>query len=1009
MSDTTTEQFNKNIARWSLIYPDEAKSVQKIDCAVLHSIISSSKFPNLQLIANGQTILFHSETDPVKEADEWFKGLDLKNIEVLLVYGIGLGYFYDAAKDWLHADSKRVLVFIEQDLRVIRRLFETERGTAILHDRQVWIVPVEEQALTLETLISNFVLKNYLFTALPLYQKLYAKELEQLKSRYAYYLNIREGITLEYSLHGRGFFSNFFRNMFALPQAYMADKLFDQFSGVPAIICGAGPSLVKNISVLKTLSDRAVIFAGGTAMNAINAQGFLPHVGVGIDPNPAQFTRLIMNQAFETPFFYRNRFLHEALEIIQGDHLFVSGTSGYNIAEWYESQLGITGRNISEGYNVLNFSLSLASAMGCNPIILVGVDLAYTDNLSYAPGIINHPLHERKIYFRTKSSQEELISQLDIHGEPTLTLWKWVSESSWFMQFARKYPDIKVINATEGGIGCAGIPNMTLQDAAQHYLTKQQDISGKVAASIQNAQLPSTVKENRIRELTEEILESLKQSLEFCQSIENEIGDIEKSIHEGKSIPASFISKKGIEILTQLTEEPAYEYLLKTFSDSYNEKSAHDLQRLNFDESLLSEQEYNLKRVYLNLSRYKFIRKTAKVLIKLIGNTLNETADRSKALLFKMKEPSKKTPPSHPSLNGTYAFKDNLLILQDPELDLNFHETFTPDKQKGTYKEFYPNGPLKYEGYYLNEKLHGPSAYYADTGTLLSQQWFIHGLREGKGTTYYLNGALHSIERYKQGKAEGKQEYYYSDGTFKSLLEYSKGLLNGDVKLYYPSGLLKRELHFVDGKRHGKEHVWNEMGTLIIEAEFDMDKPKGIARMWRPNGNIAKEVVHEEGSEMCTIREWAETGLLIVRQENYADDFFDNISKQVGKLNQFLELMLSQVQNAAPLIEAATSKKRNKEDIAAVYRDIKEIGKGLEHLRDIQKRMAFESGLDPANKAEQIWKTPSNQREIEKEVESMSRDMSHGMSNIQNLLISTLELLAKKIPQPDTQKPKEHD
>jgi hypothetical protein len=39
----------------------------------------------------------------------------------------------------------------------------------------------------------------------------------------------------------------------------------------------------------------------------------------------------------------------------------------------------------------------------------------------------------------------------------------------------------------------------------------------------------------------------------------------------------------------------------------------------------------------------------------------------------------------------------------------------------------------------------------------------------------------------------------------------------------------------------------------------------------------------------------------------------------------------------------------------------------------------------------------------------MSRDMSHGMSNIQNLLITTLELLAKKIPQSDNQKPKEHD
>ena len=80
---------------------------------------------------------------------------------------------------------------------------------------------------------------------------------------------------VEYLIQGRPYYSNFYKNLFELPKAKPASSLFSKFDKVPAIICGAGPSLEKNLPLLGTLKDRAIIFAGGTAMNALNAQGML--------------------------------------------------------------------------------------------------------------------------------------------------------------------------------------------------------------------------------------------------------------------------------------------------------------------------------------------------------------------------------------------------------------------------------------------------------------------------------------------------------------------------------------------------------------------------------------------------------------------------------------------------------------------------------------------------------------------------------------------------------------
>src|SRR4051794_27802921 len=67
---------------------------------------------NLRRAYLNQTYYYHSQIDATQEALEWFKHLDLNQATVLYVYGIGLGYYYEAAKEWLKSDVTHTLVFL---------------------------------------------------------------------------------------------------------------------------------------------------------------------------------------------------------------------------------------------------------------------------------------------------------------------------------------------------------------------------------------------------------------------------------------------------------------------------------------------------------------------------------------------------------------------------------------------------------------------------------------------------------------------------------------------------------------------------------------------------------------------------------------------------------------------------------------------------------------------------------------------------------------------------------
>ena len=511
-----------------------------------------------------------------------------------------------------------------------------------------------------------------------------------------------------------------------------------------------------------------MFFAGGSSLNVLNAAGINPHFGFGVDPNPEQSHRLLTNHAFHLPYFYRSRLSHNALKMIQGPKLYIPGTNSL-LANWFEEELGMQTSDIDEGHNVVNLCTEIACRLGCNPIIYVGMDLAFTaseDVQTYAKGIDTHPLWMESSRPYQVDSQQKAVIRQDIFHQPINTKWDWIHEANWLGLFAKRHPQLKMINATEGGLGFPPVPNLPLAQVIDKYLTHVEDISNLIHAEIQESAKAAAQPE--LMEALQKMQQSLARCISICEEIINKKS--EELISNFNSEKLKFYDPATILLENNLHEEIAYRHFLEVFEDAYLYLvRAHQMGMNRSPPPFLSAFD-QYKHLYAILDQHL--------------NLLNQ-GYRQFVFFHPPRSPLQFFPSLPRSPNEVYRFQDDDLWMEDPELGIFIHETFHPDPETGRKTSFYPTSQqLKRETYYRNKaELHGPSRFYGQSGELLSEAWFYQGQQHGKNIQWYPSGRIYSILGYRRNYMEGKQEYFYENGSPHVVLHYENGLLEGPVQV----------------------------------------------------------------------------------------------------------------------------------------------------------------------------------------------------------------------------------
>ena len=463
------------------------------------------------------------QIDKEKEA---LPPLDWDNLDVIYVYGIGQGVHYEWLKKWLSDNHERDLVFLEEHLIALKQFLKTTHAREVLSHSQVHIrlnLNWKNLSAFAEECTASFPVEKIAVIAHPTYKRSFRSRFYRLR------LMLHRKATVSHALFHENryyhhFIDHFLSNFCRIESSFDANRLKGMFKGVPAIICGAGPSLTNDIETIRKREDKALIFAGGSAIPALTHRGILPHFGIAYDPNEDEFDRFKEANGYEVPILYASRLNPSIFNTCNGPSGYLQSETGGCAEYWMEQHLNLAQSPLQQGLtlealSVTTAALQIACTYGCDPVILVGVDLAFTNNQLYASGVLSGPIAPLEIRNKERCASEKLLMRRDERGAPILTAVKWVMEQSAILAFIKNNPQFTILNATSGGLGFKPLPYTPLHTIC---LKQAQDLRGKVHHAIQNARF--TIPTGQVKAL----LFSLKESLDAAATcVSNALQELE--------------------------------------------------------------------------------------------------------------------------------------------------------------------------------------------------------------------------------------------------------------------------------------------------------------------------------------------------------------------------------------------------------------------------------------------------------------------------------------------------
>jgi hypothetical protein len=499
---------------------------------------------------NSKDIRLHSAYDPLKEAERSVDSFKKGRSSIILVSGLALGYHVCLLKK-KYPDV--LLIVLEYSIEVVKLSKKHYPGNI---KNALIITSITELSGVFETIdMSGFRgISHYIHRAsYQLNQAFY----DNLASDIKQYITSKTSDLLTRFEFERRWIENIFLNLPYLFTSYPVSNLFGRFKGYPGIIVSAGPSLRKNVSMLDKIKDKALIVSVDTAYGVLLKNKISPHIVMTLDAQKYSIKHFLGQKSKEPLLLADIVSYGKISRDFPGEKAFSTTSKFYQdidgntkrettpAVDWLEKVIGNIG-DIQSGGSVATSVFDLLLNLGCDPIILVGQDLAYTGREIHVSGTYHNddwlPQTNRILNLDTINQRvirKRKIKFVESFGgaEPVISDFVFDLYKGWFEDSAAKVP-VKVINATEGG---ARLKN-----------TSENSLEILTLSLKKNINPPSEVLKKALSGKKfsgkEKLISGLKKSLKDLNEI-SRLSDLDGDMISISSEILSIINKNGMETI----------------------------------------------------------------------------------------------------------------------------------------------------------------------------------------------------------------------------------------------------------------------------------------------------------------------------------------------------------------------------------------------------------------------------------------------------------------------------
>lgn len=497
----------------------------------------------------------HSKFNPIRESE----GIAIKNYKphhLHVLFGYGLGYIAD----------KLIKQFqFNEPILIIDPLIDTGLLKVKEHHYKRLYLGNSSNPELLSNILShlNSYSNKVCFIINPNYDKLFTVELSQVLTlvrdaqvREIYNVNTINKFADQWQLN----------NLFNIKNV-LADKSLAELKKVydcPIIVASSGPSLTKQIPLLKSNRDKFILICAGSTINVLLKYGIEPDYIVSVDgglSNYNHFKDLVLQYpkliyATTNHYKIRNSFKSKGYAFIP--------TSFRTLKSYFLDNFKVDLTQVIGGGSVAHYSLSIAKLMTTGPIALIGQDLAYTGGISHADG--------NKGKKRIKDITKKIIEVGAYYEEQgkvqTNDSFNTMIDTFEQMQLAEPHENT-VFNCTEGGAKIALYEQISFKTFIEKYCllpVKRLDSVDKEKSEIDFEKVIKNELDGykSIKKLLTEgiTLTEKERGPRFNQSTLNKLSNIDSKLqklykkYNLDSLLEPIVIKNEVKFLPELNETP---------------------------------------------------------------------------------------------------------------------------------------------------------------------------------------------------------------------------------------------------------------------------------------------------------------------------------------------------------------------------------------------------------------------------------------------------------------------
>jgi hypothetical protein len=525
-------QKNKSIIR--SYFPSLQEKIPPLDAVGPYRCVHT---PKLNIYLKKRP--FHSIKNPEGEAFRLVRDLSITAGSIYIFMGIGLGYHIEAFRRlYGKRANKATIVAIERSPEAFSLLLHS-RDISFLKGIHLFVGESSEDVKSFFENLNPLAFKGYRIVKLRGAWSLFSDFYSDLESYFRSSLSGRLSDVLTRYVFETLWMKNIVRNIPMLTGRRSINSLKGALFHKPALVIGAGPSLLAQLDTIKEISRKLYIIAVDTSLQPLLVSGIVPDFVVTLDAQCYSlhdfhyiFTR---NIEPENMILIADMVAYPGILENWRGRLYFSRTAvpvSANGLRWYEGHPLLqrlekyypTMDHLECGGSVATTAVELAMYLGADPVIITGLDLSYTDYKTHANSspqyLTVYQSSNRFLTMQTSMTRmirsRKLRSAQGIKEKQVLSDFVFLNYLQWFSE-KKEYTD-RLINATRRGVCIDNVRHMNLHNVVHdtHYHCRKTPV----------------------REIS---LESLSRttSLKFLTDLKKDISQSREALREAIDVPAS--------------------------------------------------------------------------------------------------------------------------------------------------------------------------------------------------------------------------------------------------------------------------------------------------------------------------------------------------------------------------------------------------------------------------------------------------------------------------------------